>query len=236
MTRNVQATGPWSGRQRETHIPARRVVAPTGGIVRGHFPSRTARRMVAFEQLVELDFLFLCEFAPQIVNIREQPFKLKYAMQGKVRIYTPDYSLIIRDGSILVVEVKPVRSLAKPEIREKLLHVREAMIRQGHQFIVMSSETIRLQPYLDNIKRLHRFLRYPLGPEQRRNLLRARSRHVANPVISMQCLTRELGGRDEVLWYLAHGEISCDLTQPLTEDTLMSLIPQEVDYVFVDSL
>ncbi|VEB41065.1 TnsA endonuclease N terminal [Chromobacterium violaceum] len=90
--------------------------------------------MVPFEQLLERDALYLFDFAPQIADIREQPFKFQYAMSNKVRRYTPDYALTMRDGSILIVEVKPTRSLAKPEVREKLLYIRYAMQRQGHQF------------------------------------------------------------------------------------------------------
>ncbi len=192
--------------------------------------------MVAYEQLLELDALYQFEFAPQVVDIREQPFKLQYANGNKVRRYTPDYALILRDGDILIVEVKPRRSLAKPEVHEKLQYIREAMVRQGHQFIVLSSDTIRMPSRLDNLKRLHRFLGLPLTPEKRRHLRQLRTRSGEHTILPLDSLAQYLDGMDDVFWYLAHGELSCDLSQPLTADTLVSLIPQEADYVFVDSL
>lgn len=236
MTQYPYATSPWARQRPPVHTPARLVVAPTGGIIRGFFPSAKARRMVPFEQLLELDALYLFEFAPQVVDIREQPFKLQYAMCNKVRRYTPDYALILRDGDILIVEVKPSRSLAKPEVREKLQYIREAMARQGHQFIVLSSDTIRMPSRLDNLKRLHHFLRLPLTLEKRRHLSQLRTRSGEHVILPIDSLAQYLGGMDDILWYLAHGELSCDLTKPLTADTLISIIPQEADYVFVDSL
>lgn len=193
--------------------------------------------MVAFEQLLELDSLYLFEFAPQVVDIREQPFKLSYAMGNKIRRYTPDYALTFRDGSVLVVEVKPERSLAKPEVREKLLHVQESMARQGHQFIVLSSASIRAPHRLDNLKQLHRYLRQSLPLETRRTLRQFKDRLAGQPLLTLDGLTQALGSPESVaLHLLAHGELSCDLDQPLTLNTLITLTKQEADYVFVNSL
>lgn len=237
MTHYPYATSPWVRQRTPVHTPARQVVAPTGSIIRGLFPSVKARRMVPFEQLLELDALYLFEFAPQVVDIREQPFKLQYAMGNKVRRYTPDYALILRDGDILIVEVKPSRSLAKPEVHEKLLYVRDAMVRQGHQFIVLSSDTIRMPYRLDNLKRLHRFLGRPLAPDKYHQLHQLRARLGKHVILPFDSLIQHLGGMNDVFGLLAHGELSCDLGLPLSSDTLISLDPnEEADYVFVDSL
>lgn len=89
MTQHIYYTGPWLSRRNTTHVPARLVVAPTGVIIRGLFPSVKAERMVSYEQLLERDLLYLCDFARQVVDIREQPFKFRYAMGNKIRRYTP---------------------------------------------------------------------------------------------------------------------------------------------------
>lgn len=236
MTHHPYATGPWSGRQGKTHTPARVVAAPTGTIIRGSFPSVKAQRMVAFEQLLERDTLYLCDFAPQVVDIKEQPFKFHYTMGNKVRRYTPDYALTMVDGSILVVEVKPARSLAKPDIHEKLLYIRDAMQRQGHQFIVLSSDTIRALHRLDNLKQLHRYLRQPLTVEDQRakQLLSRRFGH--SHLTSISQLAQELGCAAPIWRLLAHGKLNCDLNRPVTNETLITFDEQEADYVFVDSL
>ncbi|AXK38125.1 TnsA endonuclease N-terminal domain-containing protein [Crenobacter cavernae] len=236
MTRHSYATGPWSGGQRNVHVPARSIITPTGTIIRGRFPSVTARRMVGFEQLLERDALYLCDFAPQVVDIREQPFKLQYTMGNKVRRYTPDYALILKDDSSLIIEVKPARSLAKSEIREKLLYIRDAMRRQGHQFIVLSSDTVRAPHRLDNLKQLHRDLRQPLSTEDILVKQQLSDCFGASTQVAMGLLSQWLRSTVPVLRLLAHGQVSCDLNQLITDDTLITLAKQEADYVFVDSL
>lgn len=192
--------------------------------------------MVSYEQLLERDLLYLCDFARQVVDIREQPFKFRYAMGNKIRRYTPDFALIMADGSILVIEVKPARSLAKPSVREKLQHIKAAMQRQGHQFIVVSSETIRAPHRLDNLKRLHRYLRQPLPVELLQTLRQLKSQFDCQQPIPMSALETATGSSKSVLRLLAHGQVSCDLDQLITADTLITLTKQEASYVFVDSL
>ncbi|NWK76910.1 TnsA endonuclease N-terminal domain-containing protein [Aquitalea sp. LB_tupeE] len=236
MTYLAHATGPWSGWQRETHSPARQIVAPTGTIIRGNFPSVTARRMVGFEQLLERDALYLFDFAPQVVDIKEQPFKFRYAMGNKVRRYTPDYALTISDGSILIVEVKPARSLARPDVNEKLQHIRDAMQRQGHEFIVLTSDTIRTPHRLDNLKQLHRYLRRPFSLEDRLARQQLLSHFGHNSRATIGELAQELGNLAAIMHLVAHRLVSCDLDQPVTTDTVITLTEQGADYVFVNSL
>lgn len=236
MTQHIYVPGPWSGRQGKTHVPVRQVVAPTGTFVRGDFPSVKAQRMVSYEELLERDFLYLCDVAPQVVDILEQPFKLQYAMGNKLRRYTPDFALTMVDSSILVVEVKPADVLAKPEVREKLLYVRDAMQRQGHQFIVVSSKTIRAPHRLDNLKKLFRPLRQPLSIELLRLLRQLNAQFGCQQPISLSQLEATIGTSEPVLRLLAHGLVSCDLDQLITQDTLITLTTQEAGYVFVDSL
>jgi hypothetical protein len=234
MTHHLYATSPWLARL--SHTPARAIVTPTGINIRGSFPSAIAKRMVGFEQLLERDALYLFEFARQVADIREQPFKLRYAMGIRTRRYTPDYALHLADGTFLIVEVKPARSLAKPEVHEKLMYIRDAMQRQGHQFIVLSSETIRAPHRLDNLKQLHRYLRQPLSIEVLRMQRLLKSHFGCQCPVPLRQLKAVLGTSEPVLHLLAHGQVSCDLDQLITNDTLITLVKLEADYVFVDSL
>lgn len=236
MTQHIYYTGPWRSMRSTVHVPARLIVAPTGVIIRGLFPSVKAERMVSYEQLLERDLLYLCDFARQVVDIREQPFKFQYAMGNKIRRYTPDFALIMEDGSILVIEVKPARSLAKLSVREKFQHIKAAMKRQGHQFIVVSSESIRAPHRLDNLKRLHRFLLQPMPSEPLQKLRQLKSQFGCQRPIPMSQLEAVIGASEPILRLLAHGHVSCDLDQLLTPETLITLTKQEANHVFVDSL
>ncbi|OQS30421.1 TnsA endonuclease N-terminal domain-containing protein [Chromobacterium violaceum] len=213
--------------------PARRVVAPTGGIIRGRFPSTKAGRMLSFEQLLERDALYLFEFCPLVVEIREQPFRFHYSDGCKVRRYTPDFALTLKDGSQVIVEVKPARSLARPDIQAKIMAIQEAMKRQGYRYLILSDSTIRQEPRLENLKCLHPYLRHPISLEQRlavRNL----PGH-GNPLSIEQCAL-SVGSFSAVLTLVAHGMLRVDYFQPIRSSSLVSLSQAEVDHALVDWL
>lgn len=63
----------WQPPGRPSHTPARRVVRPTGGIVRGKFASRKNKQTVEFEQLLELDLMYLLEAAPSVLHTCRWP-------------------------------------------------------------------------------------------------------------------------------------------------------------------
>lgn len=67
--------GRWNGRDPvgDSHQRARKVISPSGGIVRGKFPSRKNGRMIHHEGLLELDAIYLFETSPEIARYREQP-------------------------------------------------------------------------------------------------------------------------------------------------------------------
>lgn len=236
MNLYTNAAGPWVSRQRNGHAPARRVVAPTGGIVRGRFPSVKAGRMVSFEQLLERDALYLFEFCPLVADIREQPFKFHYTLAGKVRRYTPDFELTMSDGSFLVIEVKPGRSLAKPEVQEKLSAIYEAMERQGRHFKVLSDAEIRVKALQDNLKRLHCHLQSPVTLEQRHLLRQFIQLHEGLASVPISDLARYMGSWHEVLRLVAHGVVGIDHTHLISGNSLILLPPQEVSHVLANWL
>ncbi|MBP4051626.1 TnsA endonuclease N-terminal domain-containing protein [Chromobacterium violaceum] len=190
--------------------------------------------MVAYEQLLERDALYLFEFSPQVKAFREQPPKFFYADGGKVRRYTADFELTLPDGSLLLIEVKPTRSLKKNEVQAKLDVIGDAMARQGHQFIVLTEKIIRVEPRLGNLKILFPYLCQPIPAALCLQLRQIP--HLANPKapILMQELIEHLGSRANVLRLLAHGLIGFDCMQPITLDSQIVLFPEEVDHVGID--
>jgi hypothetical protein len=168
--------------------------------------------------------------------VKPHHVKFHYAYGNKIRRYTPDFAIDFRDGTSLIIEVKPARSLAKPEVRAKLQAISESMARQNHQFIVMSSETIRQQSRLDNLKNLHRRLLHPLPPMLIQQLLQLRRQHVQSTQLPFAQLTQHLGGAENVLALVSHGYLGADLSLALTAHTIIMLTPQEADYVFINSL
>lgn len=151
---NFQWYGLWRGRvpDGDTHMRARTIVRPTGGIVRGKFPSRKNGRMVQHEGLLELDAIYLFETTYRVVRYREQPMTLHYPDGARLRRYTPDFELVLNSGEVVLVEVKPTRSLRDPEVRHKLDCIAAHMQRTERTFVILNEEHIRREPRLFSLR------------------------------------------------------------------------------------
>jgi hypothetical protein len=57
----------------------------------GKTPSLKAGRPVWWESLLERDYIVLLEFDPDVITFVEQPFRVRYSFEGRVRHYTPDF-------------------------------------------------------------------------------------------------------------------------------------------------
>jgi hypothetical protein len=73
-----------------------RRVSNRGGNIVGHFPSLKLGRMVAFESLIERDFIYLLDYEPAVEHFSEQPLVIRYQHAGKKRQYTPDFHVVYR--------------------------------------------------------------------------------------------------------------------------------------------
>lgn len=146
--------GHWQGRNPngDVHQRARVIVRPTGGIVRGMFPSRKNGRMMQHEGLLELDAIYLFEANHRIVRYREQPMTLHYPDGARLRRYTPDFELVLDTGEVILIEVKPSRSLRDPEVRHKLDCVARHLQRTDRSFLILDEERIRHEPRLSSLR------------------------------------------------------------------------------------
>lgn len=146
--------GCWQGRNPdgEIHQRARTIVRPTGGIVRGKFPSRKNGRMVQHEGLLELDAIYLFETNHRIVRYREQPMTLHYPDGTRLRRYTPDFELVLDTGEVVLIEVKPSSRLRDPEVRHKLDCIADHLQRTGQSFAILDEQHIRREPRLSSLR------------------------------------------------------------------------------------
>ena len=63
---------------------------------------------VGFESWVERDHVMLLDFDPDVVGVSSQPFWLSWTGQdGAARRHAPDYFARCRDGSAVVIDVRP---------------------------------------------------------------------------------------------------------------------------------
>ncbi|KML60802.1 hypothetical protein VL15_08320 [Burkholderia cepacia] len=206
------------------HTPARQVVRPTGGIFRGRFPSRKSGRSVAFESLIERDALLLFEFSRGVISYREQPYSIYYSLEGKSRKYTPDFELTLASGAVLLIEVKPEEKARVPDEQRRLRRIGEHFSELGALFRVLTDTQIRSDALLPNLNALFPYLSKPMSGLQRRLAV---APLLDEPLLTVAHARVRLGSITEVWRLLAQDLLTCDLHQPLSESTALSIQNRE---------
>jgi hypothetical protein len=128
----------------------------------GTFPSIKLGRQVWWESPLESDYIHLLEADGAVSFYEEQPFKIKYTLNGKKHYYTPDF-LVKRHSSIQIVEVKPEKKVFNDKYQTLFRMAAQACRQEGYEFAVVTDLMIRIQPKLNNIKVLWRYARTPLN-------------------------------------------------------------------------
>ena len=114
-----------------------------------------------YESSLERDWLMALDFDWRIAQVVEQPFTLSYALDGKVRRYTPDVLAEFDDGKsrwTVVYEVKPHEALQdtwahfRPRFKAAVHYCRA----RGWRFRIVTERDIRT-PYVANVKFLRRY-------------------------------------------------------------------------------
>ena len=140
-----------------------RKVSNRGGNIIGHFPSLKMHRMIAFESLIELDYLYLLDYESVVEWIAEQPLTLEYPVGTKVLHYTPDFH-VIRARLNALIECKPVALVDAPENQRKFAAARAWCAERRWEFQVITDQQIRAGFCLRNIKMLTRYARHSVEP------------------------------------------------------------------------
>lgn len=213
-----------TARQGIHHTPARRVVRPTGGIFRGHFPSRKSGRTVEFESLIERDALLLFEFSRGIVSYLQQPYSIYYPFEGRTRKYTPDFELTLASGAVLLIEVKPEEKALAPDEGRRLRRIGEHFSELGVPFRVLTDTQIRRGALLPNLSTLFPYLGKALSGLQRRLAV---ATLLDEPFLTIAHARHRLGSAQEVWRLLAQDLLTCDMRQPLSESTALSIQNRE---------
>ncbi|WP_177187881.1 TnsA endonuclease N-terminal domain-containing protein [Formivibrio citricus] len=179
--------------------------------------------MVAWESLLEKDALLLLELSPGVVSYREQPTVIQYSDGIQVREYYPDFELVLADGSIVHLEVKPSEELAKPKIRSKYEQIAAHYRARQFTFRIITELEIRREPRFSNLELIayphsHAWLSLPAHDV----LVDFFHGHVR----SLRDCDRDLGAAS-TRRLIANGKLVCDLDQPLTANTPVSLFQGE---------
>lgn len=130
----------------------------------GLFPSIKLGRMVAFESLIEQDYLYILDYEADVVAFEEQPLTIPYAWQEKQREYTPDF-LVRRQTGCQLVECKPTALVSSEDNQRKFAIAREWCKSKEWSFAVVTDRELRNGVRLANIKLLTQYARLAIVPE-----------------------------------------------------------------------
>jgi hypothetical protein len=216
--------GRWQGRSPagDVHQRARKIISPSGGIVRGKFPSRKNGRMVHYEGLLELDAIYLFETSPFVARYREQPRTIRYPDGARLRRYTTDFEVVLTTGECILVEVKPARFLELEDLTHKFKCIDDYMRRSEWPFFILTDDLIRQEPRLSNLRQIyHQAARIPPTPVAQLIALR-KTRDQFPLSIRSAVVTLKPYGVDPFTLLLS-GLLQCSLDQAISTDTLLTL-------------
>ncbi|MEL7409749.1 MAG: TnsA endonuclease N-terminal domain-containing protein, partial [Cyanobacteria bacterium J06558_2] len=78
----------------------------------GSFYSKKLNRLVQYESGLEMDFLFYLECFHDVIFYQEQPVRIPYEFQGATYSYYPDFLFVLKNGTGIITEVKPIFKMA----------------------------------------------------------------------------------------------------------------------------
>jgi hypothetical protein len=192
--------------------------------------------MIAFESLLERDFIYLLDYDAAVTWFEEQPLTIEYEHEGKLRHYTPDFHLV-EDGQQVLVECKPDHFVNTTDNQRKFAVAQAWCQACDWQFRIVTDAEVRAGYRLPNIKLLTAYARQRLDPGLRCQLYAfLQSIPAATPI---QDLTRALYPTDPtavlaaILHLAFHGVVDLPLEcAPITPDTAVTLrhrvLPREV--------
>jgi TnsA endonuclease N terminal len=205
-------------------MPVRKV-SNRGGNVVGRFPSMKMGRMIAFESLLERDFIYLLDYDIRVEWFEEQPLTIEYLHDDQALHYTPDFHLV-EAGRPVLVECKPEHFVDTEDNQRKFAVAREWCASHGWEFRVVTDCQVRAGFRLHNVKRLTQYARLVIDPALSRRI--DELLHEASTPFTLQTLAQAIGPDDPdrvtaSLLHLAfhhHLDVPLDLA-PLSGQTLV---------------
>lgn len=206
-----------------------RSVFNRGGNVIGFFPSLKMKRMVAFESLIERDYLYVLDYDADVAWFEEQPLTIEYPYEGKILHYTPDFHTI-EAGRDVLVECKPLAFVDRDENQRKFEAARIWCAAQGWTFRVVTDDELRTGSRLENVKLLTRYARHTVEPQTKGGIYALL--HAAQAAMSIDDVAESINGADyaatttAILCMAFHHEIRIPLEGgPISGDTPVYLPP-----------
>ncbi|WP_422136742.1 TnsA endonuclease N-terminal domain-containing protein [Endozoicomonas sp. ALD040] len=180
------------------------------------------------ESALEFDSCYPLEYSSKVLSYESQPEGYEYVFEGRICRYTPDFLSRMIGGERPYIEVKPERVARRKDFLERFHCMKAAAERSGTQLLLWTEEYIRRQPYLNNLKILHRYRTGGvLASEQRKIIEIVRSNEEQQLSLQDHAVLSDM----ELPYFLplaydllARNELTTDLdTSPLTKDSVVRI-------------
>ncbi|MEC1718905.1 TnsA endonuclease N-terminal domain-containing protein [Schinkia azotoformans] len=129
----------------------RKIKPSKKGSYRGFANSRKCAELVAWESLLERDFIKVLDFDPLIEKIQSQPVKIEYRYKGKLHNYYPDFLAVTKEKYKILYEVKPDDKIDDEQNKVKFEVGKIYCAKKGWNFNVVSEEDIRKGYFIQNL-------------------------------------------------------------------------------------
>lgn len=212
--------------------PARKISNRATRKNTGYFPSIKNGRSVAFESLLERDYIYLLEFDNDVISYKEQPTKISYKIMDRTYHYTPDF-LVQRNNKMQLIEIKPKSKLEKllsDSLTNKRYEAAAFYCKSNNydEFKIVTDEEIRSGYILENIKTLFHYSmsHVPAADKMRiRNELMLNGPQQISDLLIKICDPTECHSRyySYILSLLYHKEISTDLQSPISKSSIINI-------------
>lgn len=109
------------------------------GFKTGIFFSDKLNKEVMYESGIELKFIQLIENISEVIFYVEQPFRIPLFFNGEKRIYnTPDFYIVLEDGTGVIVEIKSNFELANYQNLRKWVYLHKYCKDKGLGYLITS--------------------------------------------------------------------------------------------------
>ncbi len=197
----------------------------------GFFPSKKNERPVAFESLLERDYLYLLEFDCDVISYKEQPITISYYYSHNSYRYTPDF-WVQRKNKTQLIEIKPkskLQSILSDNFKSKKFMVAAQYCKSNNvsEFKIVTDEEIRQGNILNNIKYLFSYSRLDMPASIK---LKIRNELiVSGPQPIFKLLSNVCDSSDYSKYYsfilsmVYNQEIFIDLQTPISTSSLIQI-------------
>lgn len=208
----------------------RKVVTRRGIHIRGKFPSYKMSKIVSWESQLERLCVLYLEYSRGVLQFEEQPLELKYVDQSGVeRVTVPDFGLLMRDGSRVLVEVKPARKLTQGELRDRLDRAKAAAQKIGYRYLIVTEETLFQEPIRSNLQNLV----YDRPPQWDRPHYQTFAHRIPAGGLTLDEAAKLTGGLSHVRRMLALQLITTDLRMKITPQSRITPLDEGDGHEFL---